>query len=134
MAVNDTTTTLNPGAAGDKMDESLVTQSDGVTQAKRPRVVIGGDAGNQSADLIQPVAVDPGISPMALPVMPIGLVSETPSVYVDGQTRPLSLTPEGRLRTSTVQAVTHMDLFGDTRPIETDPDDLDLTPGSSPWG
>lgn len=43
---NDTTTVLNPGAAGDAMDESLVTQSDGTTQAKRPRVVPGGDDGS----------------------------------------------------------------------------------------
>lgn len=42
---NDTTTTLNPGAAGDVMDESLVTQSNGTTTAKRPRVVPGGDDG-----------------------------------------------------------------------------------------
>lgn len=47
MARNDATTTLNaptvPG--GEKMDESVVTQSDGATAAKRPRVVIGDDAG-----------------------------------------------------------------------------------------
>lgn len=41
---NDTTTTLNPGSAGDVMDESLVTQEDG-TEAKRPRVVLGDDDG-----------------------------------------------------------------------------------------
>src|SRR5438132_244049 len=35
---NDTITVLNPGAGGDPMDESLVTQSDGATQGKRPRV------------------------------------------------------------------------------------------------
>jgi len=43
----DATTTINaptvPG--GDKLDESLITQSDGVTQAKRPRVAIGDDKG-----------------------------------------------------------------------------------------
>jgi len=43
--MSDTVTVLNPGVAGDSMDESLVTQSDGVTQAKRPRVVPGGDDG-----------------------------------------------------------------------------------------
>lgn len=42
----DTTTTLNPGSGGDAMDESLVTQSDGATLAKRPRV----DVGYQSSD------------------------------------------------------------------------------------
>lgn len=44
--LNDTTTTLNTGTGGDVMDESLVTQSDGVTEAKRPRVVPGGDDGS----------------------------------------------------------------------------------------
>ena len=43
---NDTTTTLNAGTGGDKMDESLVVQSDGATSAKRPRVVLGDDTGN----------------------------------------------------------------------------------------
>lgn len=42
----DTTTVLNPGVGGDSMDESLVTQSDGTTQVKRPRVVPGDDEGN----------------------------------------------------------------------------------------
>jgi len=42
----DTTTTLNPGSGGDTMDESLVTQADRVTQAKRPRVVLGDDDGD----------------------------------------------------------------------------------------
>jgi hypothetical protein len=42
---NDTTTTLFVGVGGDKMDETLVTQSDNVTQAKRPRIVPGGDDG-----------------------------------------------------------------------------------------
>jgi hypothetical protein len=39
----DTTTTLYPGVGGDSMDESLVTQSDGATQAKRARVDVGAD-------------------------------------------------------------------------------------------
>lgn len=45
----DTTTTLSPPsqAGGDAMDESLVTQSDGATQGKRPRV----DVGYRSDDL-----------------------------------------------------------------------------------
>lgn len=42
----DTTTQLNVGTGGDQMDESLVTQSDRVTQAKRPRVVMGDDDGD----------------------------------------------------------------------------------------
>lgn len=45
---NDTTTTLNSGSGGDLMDESLVTQEDG-TEAKRPRVVLGGDDGSLAA-------------------------------------------------------------------------------------
>jgi hypothetical protein len=47
--MSDTSTTLNPGAGGDVLDESLVTQLSGV-QAKRPRVVLGDDLGG----LIQP--------------------------------------------------------------------------------
>lgn len=46
---NDTTTSLNAGVGGDVMDESLVTQFDGTTQAKRPRVVPGGDDGSLQA-------------------------------------------------------------------------------------
>ena len=44
---NDTTTTLSPAAApgGDVMDETLVTQSDGHTEAKRERVVPTFDDG-----------------------------------------------------------------------------------------
>lgn len=45
-ANKDTTTVLNPGVGGDSLDESLVTQSDGITAAKRQRVVVGDDAGN----------------------------------------------------------------------------------------
>lgn len=44
-AQNDTTTELFSGSGGDKMDESLVTQADGSTQAKRPRIVLGTDTG-----------------------------------------------------------------------------------------
>lgn len=53
MARNDTTTTINAPtvAGGDRMDESIVTQSDGTTQAKRPRVVVGDDLG-RLAELI----------------------------------------------------------------------------------
>lgn len=55
---NDTTTTLNPGVGGDVMDESLVTQEvDGLTAAKRPRVVLGGDGGELFGDE-NPMPVD----------------------------------------------------------------------------
>ena len=47
--MSDTTTQLNPGSGGDLMDESLVTQADRVTQAKRPRVVQGFDDGTLAA-------------------------------------------------------------------------------------
>lgn len=33
-----------------------------------------------------------------------GLVTDTPSTLIDGDIQPLSLTPQGRLRVSTVQA------------------------------
>lgn len=104
--MSDTTTTLNPGAAGDKMDESQVLQSDGVTSAKRPRVVIGGDAGYNGSnnDIVQPVKADPGANPMVLPVMGLAVVSDTINSYVDNEVRPMSLTTEGRLRVSVVPA------------------------------
>lgn len=41
----DASTTLNPGAGGDVLDESLVDRSDG-TSVKRARVALGDDAGN----------------------------------------------------------------------------------------
>lgn len=55
MAGNDTSTTLNPAtvAGGSVMDESAVTQSDGVTAAHRTRVALGLDDGRlvgQSGD------------------------------------------------------------------------------------
>ena len=37
----DSTTVLNPGLGGDTIDDTLVVQSDGTTQAKRSRVEIG---------------------------------------------------------------------------------------------
>jgi hypothetical protein len=46
QAPSDTTTELNAGSGGDIMDESLVLQSDGTTEAKRPRVVPGFDDGS----------------------------------------------------------------------------------------
>lgn len=132
----DTTTTLNPGSGGDKMDESLVTQSDGLTQAKRQRVVVGGDAGFDGTqnDLVQPVAADPGENPMSLPALATALVNDSPRSYTDGELRSLSLTSEGRLRVASVSASTYMDMFGDTRPISTDPDDFNFAPRNNPWG
>lgn len=56
-APNDTTTQLNTGSGGDLMDESLVTQADGVTAAKRPRVVLGDDNGELYGDE-NPLPVD----------------------------------------------------------------------------
>jgi hypothetical protein len=126
--MSDTTTTLNAGSGGDSMDESLATQSDGITTAKRPRVVLGGDTGYTSAngvnDIVQPVNSDPGNSPMALPTIALGLVDDTPSVYLVGQTRAISLTTEGRIRVASIQATVYLDMFGDTGPIETDPYDF----------
>lgn len=131
----DTTTVLNVGSGGDKMDESSVLQSDGVTSAKRPRVVIGGDAGFGTAnDLVQPVVTDPGVSPSSLPALAVALVNDTPNVYLVGELRPLSTTPEGRLRVSTVQASTYMNFFGNTSPLATDPDDFVFCPSNDPWG
>lgn len=115
MANNDTTTLLNPGVGGDTMDESLVLQSDAVTSAKRPRVVIGGNAGYDTAeevnDLVQPVSEDPGASPMSLPTLPQALVADTPPSYAEGELRPLSLSSEGRLRVVSVQAVLYADFY-----------------------
>lgn len=51
---NDTTTVLSPAAApgGDVMDESLIVQSDGVTQAKRERVDLGFQANDPQERLV----------------------------------------------------------------------------------
>lgn len=40
---SDTTTTLNPGASGDSLDETLVAGVPGTVGAKRARVVVAGD-------------------------------------------------------------------------------------------
>jgi hypothetical protein len=71
---NDSTTQLNPAAsntgtatAGDVMDESLVNQISG-TQAKRERVVLGGDANTGGSDLVQPVRARDAQQGYQLPV------------------------------------------------------------------
>lgn len=109
----ETTTTLNPGAGGDALDERTVTQADGSTQAKRAVVAI---AGHNGSDNVQPVASDPGESPMSLPTIGTALVSDlAESGYVDGQVRALSLTNEGRLRVASEakRTMTPEDFFGD---------------------
>jgi hypothetical protein len=129
--MSNTTTTLNPGSGGDVMDESLVTQSDGSTQAKRPRVVIGGDASGSA--LVDPVNADPGPSPYSIPTLLIALVNDTPNVgLISDQLRPLSLTTDGRLRVTSISAAVYMDFFGDTGPIETDSPAI-LTSPPNPW-
>jgi hypothetical protein len=65
----NTTTTLNPGSGGDVMDETLVTQSDGVTSAKRPRVVTGGDNGE-----LQTYKTGSGVSRVAADVVDAELI------------------------------------------------------------
>lgn len=40
-----------------------------------------------------------------------GLVNDTPNMYLVGQIQPLSLTPDGRLRTTTYPASTYMEMF-----------------------
>jgi hypothetical protein len=111
--MSDTTTQLqhtdSPG--GDLMDEELITQAgDGITQAKRPRVVVAGKTG---ASIVDPVAVDPGPSPYSLPALGMALVSDTPNNYKDMELRPVSITPEGRVRVSMVAAAMDPDYFGD---------------------
>jgi hypothetical protein len=119
--VNDTTTTLNTGTGGDKMDESLVTQSDGVTQAKRTRIVIGGDASGTA--LVDPIASDPGKNPYSVPALATAVVDESTNTFVDGEVRRLSLTTEGRLRVAAVHPLTGIDFFGDA-PSMSNPDDF----------
>jgi hypothetical protein len=135
--MSDTTTTLNSGSGGDSMDESLVAQSDAVTQAKRPRVVIGGDAGYDSEtdenDLVQPVREDPGANPASLPVLVVAVVNDTPeSGYAPGELRRLSLTSSGRLRVASEPAQTKLDFFAGCS-ATTDPGDMTFC-CSNPFG
>lgn len=115
--MNDSVTTLNPGSGGDSVDSSLVTQSNGTVQAKRQRVVLGGDAGqcpDGQTDLVQPIDADPGASPSALPVAPVALVDEAlPGGYVTGDMRVLSMTSDGRLRVSASPPQIDVDFFGE---------------------
>jgi hypothetical protein len=133
--VSDTTTTLNPGAAGDVMDESLALQGDGLTSAKRPRVTIGGDVGFDGTknDLVQPVRKDPGASPASLPVLGVALVGDTMPTYVDSELRPLSVTNDGRLRTSTSPARVDMVMFEPAEHSMWGELSVDPTQNSSPW-
>lgn len=66
---NDTDTILNPGIGGDRMDESLVTRPD-TSQAKRPRVVLGGDS--YDSGLAEPLSSPPVGTEAALPVRQVG--------------------------------------------------------------
>ncbi len=105
--MSDTTTTLNPGSSGDVLDETLALQSDGVTQAKRPRVVIGGNTGwdGSTNDLVLPVKADAGKNPTSLPTLPQCVVNDSPeSGYVAGELRSLSMTTDGRLRVASAPA------------------------------
>ena len=117
--MSDTTTTLNPGVGGDVMDEALITQpGDGTTQAKRPRVQIGGGA--SGAALVEPVAAEPALSSYSIPALAVALVNdERPANYVDGELRPVSMTSDGYLRViagprATVDFCDDID-FGDQR-------------------
>lgn len=129
--MSDTTTTLNPGSGGTVMDESLVTQSDGSTQAHRTRVVIGADDDGEA--LVNPLAEDPGASPVSLPALAVGLVNDAISSYVAGELRALSMTPEGRLRVSSVPASNNPDYFGDSRVSFAGEMPYENTLGGNPW-
>lgn len=97
MTAQDTTTTLNPGAGGDVMDGSLVTQAGtGSAVAKRQRVVISGDA--QGAAVVDPVVADPGASPYSVPALAMALVDDTPESYQPGEIRPVSMRTDGAIR------------------------------------
>lgn len=109
---NDATTRLSLGTQdGDKMDESQVTQAgDGVTVAKRPRVVLAGDA--SGAAVVDPVAADPGANPYSIPALGMALVDDSPQSYVPTQLRPLSMTTDGRIRVAVAAAQNSPDYFG----------------------
>lgn len=131
----DTTTVLNPGVGGDSMDESQVSNSVPAL-VKRPRVVIGGDAGVVSGvnDLVQPVKVDPGVSVMSLPALAQALVSDSPeSGYSTGELRPMSLTNDGRLRVSVVEARIIETFFSAHEKSMWGDQQADITQSSSPW-
>lgn len=57
-------------------------------------------------------------------------VSDAPSVLVPGDLAPLSITPEGRLRVTTVVAATYLNFFGPLSSVG------DTNPWSTPnpWG
>ena len=124
----DTTTALRGSSApADLMDESLVTQSDQVTQAKRPRVVIGGDVSGSA--LVDPINTEPTASPYSVPVLGMGLVDESPpGNYVRGELRPMSVTAEGRLRVSTIPGAIFPDYYG-----EDVVEFFSLSQGGNPW-
>lgn len=132
--MSDTTTILSRGTQdGDVMDADLITQSDGVTQAKAQRVELRGTA---TGSTVQPAAADPGANPYSLPALAVALVDDgPPGGYLVGEIRPLSATSEGRLRVSDSPAITYLDMFGDTSPLATDPDECTLTDlGDNPYG
>lgn len=138
MSLTETTTQLNaPVSPGDKMDERQVTQADGVTVADRPVVVIAGPRGYDPTtaefDDVQTVNADPGESAYALPTLGMGLVNDTPQGYVAGEVRPISITTEGRIRVSSSTALTYLDMFGDTSPIDCDSESCDITDVPNPW-
>lgn len=72
----------------------------------------------------------------ALGPMVQAVVSDTPNSYIDGEVRPLSMSSEGRLRATVVQASTYLEFFPEIN--LTDPDDFNtmwaVEPDSSPWG
>lgn len=115
--MSDDYTTLNPGVAGDAMDEEAVAYGGAPTTRKRPRVVIGGSSAEQLAavEATEPASTDYGL--VVRPVVPAqgddatvggplvqASVNDSPSVLFSGQCAPLSLTNDGRLRVAIAEA------------------------------
>lgn len=59
-----------------------------------------------------------------------GLVNDTPSTWIDGEIRPISITAEGRVRVSSVPAMVDLDFFGRSPQIVGDVAHFT----DSPWG
>jgi hypothetical protein len=146
--MSDDYTTLNPGVDGDAMDEEAVTYGGAPTTRKRPRVVIGGSSAEQLAAVgaTEPASTDYGL--VVRPVVPaqgddsttIGgplvqaSVNDTPSILYSGTCAPLSLTNDGRLRVSVVDARSGVPFFDESQCKQWGSLENSFTFSGSPWG
>jgi len=60
-----------------------------------------------------------------------GVVSDSPPVYIDGRTEPVSISSDGRLRVLTVAAPTYLEFFSAQTPFFNVPKLTNVSDG--PW-